>query len=98
MKNERELQGRCLKWARLQGVFGRKVETPAYIGFPDCLFLYKGRVLLVEFKHPNGTGKLSPLQERDHERLAAVDVKPKVIDSFDAFKCLIRGWMNEHAR
>ncbi len=93
MKNERELQARCLKWARLQGVFGRKVETPAYNGFPDTVYFYDGRVLLIEFKTPKGTGRLSPLQKHDHGLLADVGIKVRVIDSIDAFKCAIREFM-----
>ena len=95
MKNERELQRACLKWGRLQGCELWKTETPNYNGFPDVTCWYKGQVLLIEFKHPNGKGRLSPLQINKHEQLANVGHEVRVIDSFDAFKCLIRGWINE---
>ena len=95
MKNERELQRACLKWARLQGVEGWKTETPNYNGFPDCTFWYQGKVLLVEFKHPNGKGGLSPLQVNKHAQLANVGHGVWVLDSLDAFKCCIREWISE---
>lgn len=92
---ERDLQRKCIKWAHAQGVFGRKVETPGHAGFPDCMFIYEGRLLLVEFKSPKGTGRLSKLQERTHDVLGQYSTDVAVIDSIDAFKCLIKGFINE---
>lgn len=89
MKNERELQARCLKLARSLNVWARKMETPAYNGFPDCMFIYKSRFMLIEFKSPSGRGALSPLQVKDHERLMDVGVHVKVIDSRRTFETLL---------
>lgn len=95
MKNERELQAKCLKTARAQGVFARKVETPAFNGFPDCIFFYKGRCMLIEFKHPNGSGRLSPIQVKDHGRLLQVNVSVAVVDSFEFFCELLEDFIND---
>jgi hypothetical protein len=89
MKNERELQARCLKYARENGVFARKVETPAFNGFPDCIFFYQGRCMLIEFKHPNGKGRLSPIQVKDHGRLLEVGVRAWVVEDYEIFTKLL---------
>ena len=95
MKNERELQAKCLKNARTLGVLARKVETPAYNGFPDCIFFYDGRCMLVEFKHPNGKGRLSPIQLKDHQRLNEVGVYVWVIEDCDNFLTLIEAFIDD---
>ncbi len=95
MQNERSLQAACLKHARSLGVWGRKVETPAYRGFPDCMFLYGSRVLFVEFKHPNGTGRVSPLQAVDHVRLNDVGHGVEIIDDIENFQTLIHNFMEQ---
>lgn len=87
---ERALQRDCLKHARALGMFARKVETPHYAGFPDCLFITNGLTFFVEFKHPNGTGRLSALQKNDHATLESHDVEVYVIDSYAAFTDLCR--------
>ena len=94
MNNERELQAKCLKHARAQGVFARKVETPAFNGFPDCIFFYQGRCMLIEFKHPNGKGRLAPIQVKDHGRLLEVEVIVWIVDSFDFFTAVLEDFMN----
>jgi len=89
-KNERELQRACLKHARSLNIFGRKVETPNFRGFPDCLFIYDGRVFFVEFKHPNRTGRLSALQVADHATLAMHGAEVWTIESYEEFSELCR--------
>lgn len=98
MKNEGALQAKCLKHARFLGVWGRKVETPSYRGFPDTMYLWQGRVMLIEFKHPNGKGTVSPLQGKDHERLRAVGVPVYVVDSFEAFQFLLDNFRRDTLR
>jgi hypothetical protein len=87
---ERALQRDCLKHARSLGMFARKVETPHYAGFPDCLFIADGLTFFVEFKHPNGTGRLSALQKNDHAALEGHGVEVYVIDSYGGFTDLCR--------
>ena len=87
--NERQLQAKCVKWAKSKGVWCRKVETPAYNGFPDVMCLYSGKALFIEFKSPTGKGRLSPLQINDHKILLEVGFEVSVIDNLDDFKMLI---------
>lgn len=93
--NERELQKACLKHARALGMFARKVETPNYRGFPDCIFINEGRVFFVEFKHPNGTGRLSLNQQADHATIEKVGGEVWVIDNYAAFSDLCRKIMHK---
>jgi hypothetical protein len=88
--NERSLQRDCLKHARSLGMFARKVETPNYAGFPDCLLINEGTTFFVEFKHPNGTGRLSALQKNDHATLENHGANVYVIDSYAGFTDLCR--------
>lgn len=90
--DERALQKKCLIYARSKGVFARKVETPAYRGFPDCIFIYSGRLMLVEFKANRPGAKLSPLQKVDHQRLQDVDITVQVINDYEVFKRLVDKW------
>jgi len=96
--NERDLQKKCLDYARDQGCFARKVETPAHNGFPDCIFHYKGKTLYVEFKNPNGKGKVSPLQQKDHARLADAGMTVLIIDDLATFKGDLHVWMTDTER
>ncbi|MBQ60525.1 MAG: hypothetical protein CMQ19_00470 [Gammaproteobacteria bacterium] len=91
--NERDLQKKCLAYARDQGCFARKVETPAHNGFPDCIFHFKGKTLYVEFKNPNGKGKVSPIQAKDHQRLEAVGMTVYVVDDFSYFRGVLNAWI-----
>jgi hypothetical protein len=94
-KNERELQKACLKHARALGMFARKVETPNYRGFPDCIFIHEGRVFFVEFKHPNGSGRLSSLQAADIATLERHDQQVFIINNYAAFSDLCRKIINK---
>ena len=91
MKTERELQKECLKYARDLGFFARKVETPHYRGFPDCLFIFEGSVFFVEFKHPNNRGRLSEHQKMDILKLEDAGVAVHVVNDFKVFKNIIAG-------
>jgi len=89
-KTERALQKECLKFARFNGLFARKVETPQYRGFPDCLFIHEGHTFFVEFKHPNGSGRLSAVQVADHATLERHGATVHVIDNYGTFTDLCR--------
>tara|TARA_R110000803_G_scaffold133_3_gene562 strand:+ start:1264 stop:1548 length:285 start_codon:yes stop_codon:yes gene_type:complete len=93
--SESRLQTKCLKEARRLGVWARNITTPAYSGMADCMFLYDGRVLFVEFKNPNKKGRLSPLQVVDHERLRAVGHYVLVIDDYSEFTDALETFMQE---
>lgn len=82
---ESGIQGDVAKYARKQGVLARKLGFGE--GWPDFMFLYKGRVMFIEFKKPGE--KPEPLQLHMHGllRLAKFDVH--VVDDVDTGVSLI---------
>ena len=63
-KLESELEKQCCKFARSKGVVAVKLENCGHKGIPDRQFIKKGGdCLFVEFKNPNGTGKVSNEQD-----------------------------------
>ena len=59
---ERDVQSKVVGYARRHGVIARKLDFGE--GWPDYMFLYKGRILFIEFKSP--VGHLRPLQGHVH--------------------------------
>ena len=53
-------------------------------GFPDRMLLSDdGLVIFVEFKNPNGSGKLSPAQEHWLEKLDSMDQMVAVVETIE---------------
>lgn len=62
-KLESELEKRCCKFARSHGIVAVKLENCGHRGIPDRQFIKQGgSSIFVEFKTPDGTGKLSEEQ------------------------------------
>lgn len=62
--NEGELQRWFVKELKKFGCLVYKFASPAKRGVPDLMIIeISGDVYFVEMKHPNGKGKLSPLQK-----------------------------------
>lgn len=57
---EARLEDRVCQLARRIGALPVKLVAASSTGFPDRMFLYRGRVVFMEFKSP--TGKLSKKQ------------------------------------
>ena len=92
MKTEKDLQNACMKFAKAEGGYARKVEATNHRGFPDCLFITaKGRLFFVEFKTPAGTGKLMAGQTREVALLRFHSAEVHILDSFDDFCAIYRG-------
>ncbi len=83
------------KWAKGEakkaGVLMYKFRSPNKRGVPDQILFYKGHTLLVEFKSPKGTGRLSPLQEKEIKLLRAQNMSVAVVASKESFT----SWLNE---
>jgi hypothetical protein len=60
---EKLLQRKVMTEAKKRGIFAAKMEAVGQRGFPDLLLLKNGRYVLMELKHPDGTGRLSELQK-----------------------------------
>lgn len=60
--SEKLLQNYFCKKVREAGGVAYKINGSAHRGVPDILAIYAGTTIFVEFKNPNGKGRLSKLQ------------------------------------
>lgn len=81
MKTEKDLQNYLRKECIKRGVLYYKVQAVSQRGFPDCFLAYDGKTLLVELKSPAGTGRLSPLQITNINKLVKQKVWVEVVAS-----------------
>lgn len=90
---ERDLEKRCCLYARKHGLAAVKQENNGNVGIPDRMFVKRGgTVLFVEFKRPDGGGRLSVEQSFWLDYLSP---RVYVIDSFEAFVEVIEQFINE---
>jgi hypothetical protein len=89
--NEATLQKKCIKHAKQHGWLAFKWASPAHRGVPDCLFFRDGRLVIIEFKSPAGTGRLSPLQVKTIGDLEATGFDVNVVNDFDYFCAILMG-------
>jgi hypothetical protein len=52
MRPEAKLEAEVIAWARAQGILCLKLNLMGNTGWPDRVFLHKGRVAFIEFKAP----------------------------------------------
>lgn len=84
---ERDFERRCVAEARRQGWTCWKNENNGLKGIPDYSMLHHdGRFLLVEFKRPDGKGRLSAEQRT---WLSRFPVTCHVIASYEEFRTLL---------
>lgn len=86
---EAQFQAKCIKRAKEAGFLAYKFASPAHRGVPDVIFIKDGRVVFVEFKHPNGKGRLSTLQRSTIDKMEAHGAVVYVIDNFEEFEMLV---------
>ena len=89
MSTEKDLQVYLIKECKKLGCVAGKVEMTGARGFPDVFIRTPWSVLLVEVKHPNGTGKLSRHQQNFIAKLGDLGQQVEVIDSFDGANDLL---------
>ena len=65
---ESKIERATVAWAKDNGIQVVKIQGAR--GWPDRLFLYRGRAMFIEFKASDG-GRLSVMQERVMEQLEA---------------------------
>jgi hypothetical protein len=78
---ERQIESRLVALAKRSGGLALKWTSPAFAGVPDRIVFHgQGRVTLVELK---ATGKKpTALQCRVHDRLRALGMDVRVVDSY----------------
>ena len=85
---EKEIQKRVITYARSKRMICYKMDATNAIGVPDYLLLTAGGdVFFIEFKQLGK--KPTPMQEREHARLRANNIKVYVIDTVEAGKATI---------
>ena len=86
------------KWAKGEakkaGVLMYKFRSPNKRGVPDQIMFYKACTVLAEFKSPKGTGKLSPLQEKEIALLRAHEIPVIVVDK-ERFSEFLKRWTED---
>lgn len=84
---EQDLERRCLAYARQHGCVCWKNEKNGCKGIPDdSVLLPSGRLMLVEFKRPDGGGVVSRWQREWMDRFPQIVV---IVDDYEKFKTLI---------
>ncbi len=82
---EQQIERSVVRWAEANGWMARKVEYPGRAGAPDRWFFGPGgRLVIIEFKRPNGI--LSEPQKREIQRLADLGFDVHVCRSIEAAK------------
>lgn len=96
---EKDVQKKCVDWARAQGYWARKFSSPANRSVPDYLFanrkLASNDKFAAEFKAPDK--KETPAQAEEIALMRAAGWDVYVVDSFEQFKSIVAsrgiGWL-----
>ena len=84
---ERNLERKCVEFAKGRGWLAYKLEVAGERGWPDRVFLFKGLSLYIEFKIPGK--KPQPLQAKRLRDLTDNGFHADCITDFDAFKKMV---------
>ena len=82
---EKEIQSSCIRWAREKGAYCRKFSSPANRSVPDYLVIYRGDVVLPEFKRGEDT-ELTESQAEEHKAIQAAGGTTWKVGSVGQFK------------
>jgi hypothetical protein len=87
VKREREesLEDRSVRRAEEVGALALKLIPIGFRGFPDRTILWMGRVAFVEFKRPDGSGKVAAQQSRWHDMLRRAGFLVYLVETDDEF-------------
>ena len=85
---ERELEEKCVLFARKNGFVSMKIEKTGHRGAPDRLFIGKNRIFFIEFKKPGG-GVVSRQQLFWHNFLKSNGIEAYFCDNFDEFEDIL---------
>lgn len=92
---ERNIENRCVKYARKHGWLARKMNGLGYVSWCDRLFIPPkktggGFVLWVEFKVPGK--QLTALQQHHHKDMLAREQYIHVVWTFEDFVTLLKSY------
>lgn len=84
-KRESVLEKQCCEFAAKLG--GRSIKLDSTVGIPDRMHIFPvGKVLFVEYKHPNGRGTLSEMQILWEHWLLQNGFNYMICENFEDFK------------
>lgn len=86
LRSEAELEGWFCAYVHCLGGKAYKLTDEHAKGFPDRTVILDGNVGFIEFKKPDGSGKLSPHQEERIEALGALGALVRVAETTE--ECL----------
>ena len=87
---ERDIQKKCVAYARKNGWWARKFVAQGRRSVPDYIFAKNRKVLFIEFKAPGG--KVTELQAEEHKVMRAAGLHVYVVDNFEAFLTVLADW------
>lgn len=85
---EREIEAAVCKYAKDKGFLVYKFSSPNHAGVPDRMFIAPHqRAFWIEFKREGG--KLTPLQERECDKIANCNFEVYTCDSVEQGKAIV---------
>jgi hypothetical protein len=87
--SESRFQKKIMQMATNAGLMARAVEWRGRRGCPDLVIIGSGHHLWIELKRPDGSGRVSPWQVREIERMRKHDVPVYVVADYDTFAELL---------
>lgn len=89
MADESVIEDTTVAWAEMEGWTARKLRYIGRRGAADRLFYGRGRLVLIEFKDPDG--EMSALQAREYRRMKDAGVEEIYVVDNLADACRILG-------
>ena len=84
---EKKIENLVWHYAESKGVMQRKFVSPAHIGVPDRLFIYRGITFFIEFKQSGKT--MTPAQLRESLAIRKAGAAVFTVDDVTEGKMLI---------
>ena len=69
-ESEKRIESKVNEYAKAFGITQYKFTSTNLRGVPDRIYLYRERVMFIEFKHPDAPLKFSPLQRKVADEMA----------------------------
>ena len=88
--NEIDLELRIVSEATKLGWLSYKLEFVGQRGAPDRMFIRGNRVVFIEFKNPNGRGRVSVNQERILNEIRRHGAEAYVVDDIEYAREILR--------
>ncbi len=90
--SEAAIENRFVRWCQKQNIPCLKLAIVNGRGWPDrTVLLPDGRIVFLEFKRPDGDGKVSAQQRATIAQLKALGHVAEVVESFERAVSLVVG-------